>query len=94
MEAGDQTGRPAELPDGWQLATPERQGMDGALLDAIGPRLAGWPEGSAHGSSSRAMVGWSMSGTSPAKIGAGLRRWGPSPSVRMCGTTSAQSPRA
>jgi hypothetical protein len=49
IEVDDQTGRPVELSDGWQLATPEEQGMDGALLGAIGPRLAGWPEGRAHG---------------------------------------------
>ena len=39
---------PAELDDGWPVAAPEQQGMDGAMLRGIGARLAACGEARAH----------------------------------------------
>jgi len=39
---------PADLSDGWQIATPQRQGLDAGPLCDIGPRFEGWKEANAH----------------------------------------------
>ena len=39
---------PAELHDGWDVAAPEAQGLDPAVLCAIGPRFEDWKEANAH----------------------------------------------
>lgn len=39
---------PAELKDGWQIATPESQGLDPAPLCEIGTRFEAWKEANAH----------------------------------------------
>lgn len=39
---------PAELDDGWPVATPEQEGMDSTLLGGIGPRFSAWPDACAH----------------------------------------------
>ena len=39
---------PAERNDGWPVAAPEQQGMDGAMLRGIGARLAACGEARAH----------------------------------------------
>jgi CubicO group peptidase (beta-lactamase class C family) len=41
-------GRPAELGDGWRVAAPAEQGLDPALLCAIGARFEAWKEGNVH----------------------------------------------
>lgn len=42
-------GAPQALPDGWQVAAPEQEGLDPALICAIGPRLEGWKRAIPHG---------------------------------------------
>jgi CubicO group peptidase (beta-lactamase class C family) len=39
---------PAELDDGWPVAAPERQGMDGAMLRGIAARFTACEEARAH----------------------------------------------
>ncbi|MCW0235565.1 MAG: beta-lactamase family protein [Ferrovibrio sp.] len=39
---------PADLKDGWDIATPQSQGMDAAPLCDIGARFEGWKEANAH----------------------------------------------
>jgi CubicO group peptidase (beta-lactamase class C family) len=41
-------GRPAELADGWRVATPESVGLDGTLLRQIGPHFTEWTDTNAH----------------------------------------------
>jgi len=41
-------GAPANLNDGWRVSAPAEQGLDPALVCAIGPRLEGWKDGNAH----------------------------------------------
>jgi len=41
-------GAPAELDDGWRVARPEHQGMDGAMLRGIAARFAACEEARAH----------------------------------------------
>ena len=41
-------GAPADLGDGWRVAAPADQGLDPALLCAIGPRFEAWKEANAH----------------------------------------------
>lgn len=41
-------GAPADLGDGWPIATPGQVGMDDAILGGIRPRFAGWTEACAH----------------------------------------------
>src|SRR6516165_7347483 len=38
-----------DFHDGWTVATPERQGLDPALICGIGPRLEALKEANAHG---------------------------------------------
>jgi CubicO group peptidase (beta-lactamase class C family) len=44
--SGDIT--PAKLNDGWPVAAPEQQGIDGPILSGIGPRFAAWDKACAH----------------------------------------------
>ena len=46
--AGLVHGAPAELDDGWPVAAPERQGMDGAVLRGIAERFTACDEARAH----------------------------------------------
>lgn len=39
---------PAVLNDGWQIATPQSESLDAALLCAIGTRFDAWKEAAAH----------------------------------------------
>jgi CubicO group peptidase (beta-lactamase class C family) len=39
---------PAGLPDGWPVAAPGQNGLDAALLCAIGPRFEEWKAANAH----------------------------------------------
>jgi CubicO group peptidase (beta-lactamase class C family) len=39
---------PPDLKDGWRIATPQSQGLDPALLCAIGTRFENWKEANAH----------------------------------------------
>ncbi|WP_341896182.1 serine hydrolase [Ferrovibrio terrae] len=39
---------PPDLKDGWRIASPQSQGMDAALLCAIGARFEAWKEANAH----------------------------------------------
>jgi CubicO group peptidase (beta-lactamase class C family) len=39
---------PADLKDGWQIATPQSQGLDPAPLCSIGTRFEAWKEANAH----------------------------------------------
>jgi CubicO group peptidase (beta-lactamase class C family) len=39
---------PPDLKDGWSLSRPEDQGLDAALICAIGPRLEAWKEANVH----------------------------------------------
>lgn len=41
-------GAPQALQDGWATATPASEGLDPALICAIGPRLEAWTDGNAH----------------------------------------------
>src|SRR6516165_12695852 len=40
--------KPTDFRDGWTVATPERQGLDPALICGIGPRLEALKEANAH----------------------------------------------
>jgi CubicO group peptidase (beta-lactamase class C family) len=40
---------PADLHDGWTVAAPAAQGLDPALVCAIGPRFEAWTEANLHG---------------------------------------------
>jgi CubicO group peptidase (beta-lactamase class C family) len=44
----DECGKPADLHDGWEVAAPEAQGLDPALICAIGPRFGAWHEADTH----------------------------------------------
>lgn len=46
--AGLVRGAPAELDDGWRVARPEHQGMDGAMLRGIAARFTAGAEAHAH----------------------------------------------
>ena len=39
---------PRDLGDGWRIAAPAEQGLDPALLCAIGPRFEAWTQANAH----------------------------------------------
>ena len=41
-------GTPADLTDGWHVATPESVGLDGDLLRQIGPHFTEWDDANAH----------------------------------------------
>jgi CubicO group peptidase (beta-lactamase class C family) len=41
-------GSPAERSDGWPTAAPEQEGMNAAVLCALGPQFAAWTEANAH----------------------------------------------
>jgi hypothetical protein len=44
----DECSKPPDLHDGWEVAAPEAQGLDPAVLCAIGPRFEAWHEANAH----------------------------------------------
>jgi len=44
----DECGKPADLHDGWEVAAPEAQGLDPAVLCSVGPRFEAWHEANAH----------------------------------------------
>jgi CubicO group peptidase (beta-lactamase class C family) len=39
---------PAKMEDGWSVSRPEEQGLDPALICAIGPRLDAWKDANVH----------------------------------------------
>lgn len=41
-------GTPTDLHDGWAVAAPQQEGLDSALICAIGPRLEALEEAKAH----------------------------------------------
>jgi len=41
-------GKPAERNDGWRVASPAEQGLNPALICAIGARFEGWKDANAH----------------------------------------------
>lgn len=41
-------GNPANLADGWRVATPESVGLDGDLIRQIGPHFTEWTDANAH----------------------------------------------
>jgi CubicO group peptidase (beta-lactamase class C family) len=45
---GEECPAPADLHDGWTVSTQAAQGLDPALLCAIGPRFDGWTEANTH----------------------------------------------
>lgn len=48
MSDTPEDGRPLQLDDGWRVEAPDAQGMDGALLQGIGPQFERWTEANLH----------------------------------------------
>src|SRR5262245_17409899 len=41
-------GSPADLGDGWPVASPEQQQLQGAPICALGPRFEAWKQANTH----------------------------------------------